>query len=319
MTIRGRILKSIGGLYYVETEKGILACRARGIFRLKKISPYVGDYVEVEFEGDTLDDKVQLQPASELLQKEYTCSRFASGGSPVVFSVEPRKNEFVRPPLSNIDCALMVISLTAPVPNSYIIDKLIAVLELKDIEPLLAFTKIDLKSADEFISVYKDAWFKTFSLNNITGQGTQELHDILKGKTCALIGNSGVGKSSLLNALIPHALAPTAQTSKKLGRGKHTTRHVELYHYNGGYLADTPGFSTVDAARYGNFTTVDLIHGFREFVDYAENCPFKGCTHTKEKECAVKNALKDKKIAQSRYNSYITIFEEIKKSESEYK
>jgi ribosome biogenesis GTPase len=195
---------------------------------------------------------------------------------------------------------------------------LLAILELKEIEPALAFTKIDQKTLESFSDIYVCAGFKTFFIDNTTGEGTEELSEYIDGKTSAFIGNSGVGKSSLLNVILPNLRAATAVTSKKLGRGRHTTREVELYRYNQGYVADTPGFSTVDASRYGDFTSEDLIYGFREFVPYIMKCPYKGCTHTGESECSVKAAVTKGEISESRYKSYNMIYSDIKKSENIY-
>jgi ribosome biogenesis GTPase len=291
-SITGKIIKSIGGFFHVETSDGLLLCTARGLFRLKEITPVAGDNVVVEI----------------------------SEGTPIITDVLPRKNHIVRPPLANIDAAVIVISTVEPAPNRLILDKLIAIFESKDIEPVPLFTKIDKSTEEELHEIYQKAGFAVLSVSNESGEGIEKLRAFLKEKTCALIGNTGVGKSSTLNSLFPELALETAEISKKLGRGKHTTRQVALYRIdNNSYIADTPGFSTVEAAKYGELPSCDVALCFREFLPFVEKCKFAGCRHIKEEGCAVIAALEGGIITQSRFDSYVRIYEDAWKEERNYK
>jgi len=288
----GRIIKSVGGFFHVEAPDGVLLCTARGLFRLKKITPVAGDNVTVEIIEN----------------------------SPVITDILERKNYIVRPPLANIDAAIIVISTVEPAPNRLILDKLIAIFESKEIEPVPLFTKIDKKEEEELREIYYKAGFTVFSVSNESGEGIEELRAFLKGKTCALVGNTGVGKSSTLNSLFPELALETAEISKKLGRGKHTTRQVELYGIGeNSYIADTPGFSTVEAAKYGELASEDVALCFREFIPFLGKCKFGGCRHTKEDGCAVIAAKERGDINESRFDSYVRIFEDAWAEERNYK
>lgn len=301
--ITGKILKSVGGFFHVERSLGahaddpaggILLCTAKGLFRHKNITPCAGDNVIVEIKD----------------------------GTPIITDVLPRKNHIVRPPLANLDAAVIVISTVEPAPNRLILDKLIAIFESKEIESIPLFTKTDRKEDTELIGIYKKAGFKIFSISNANGDGIEELRDFLQnsGFTAALIGNTGVGKSSTLNSLFPEFALETAEISRKLGRGKHTTRQVELYGLGDcGYIADTPGFSTVEAAKYGKLASEDVALYFREFIPFLDKCKFKGCRHTKEEGCAVIAALKNGVITDSRFDSYVRIYEDAREEERSYK
>jgi len=275
----GRIITSVAGDYTVLTDDNkIITCKAKGLFRLKKISPYTGDYVTLETENN-----------------DY-----------IISEISERKNALIRPPLANIDCAVIVISSCEPKPNTLIIDRLTVIFDSKGIESVLVFTKIDKKEALLF-DVYQKAGFTCFDNSEI-----QPLQTFLGGKTSALIGNTGVGKTSLLNRLIPGLDLPTAEISKKLGRGKHTTRTVELHRLpNNGYVADTPGFSTVDTQIYGEILSAEVVQHFREFVQYIGKCKYHGCTHCGEDGCSIPQD-------SSRYESYKSIYAEAKKAENEY-
>jgi len=300
----GKIIKSVGGFFHTETSDGLLLCNARGVFRLQNITPVAGDNVVI----DTTDS------------------------SPVITEILERKNHIVRPPLANLDAAVIVVSTVEPVPNKLILDKLIAIFENKDIEPVLLFTKIDKQEEAELRDIYRKAGFVTFAVSNTDNTGFDELREFLPGKTSAFIGNTGVGKSSTLNSLFPGLQLETAEISRKLGRGKHTTRVVELHRIpenpgeagiaaagSAGYIADTPGFSTVEAAKYGELASDDVGLCFREFVPFLGTCKFGGCTHVKEAGCAVIAAKDDGKITQSRFDSYVRIYEEAYKNERTYK
>lgn len=273
------IRKALSGFYYVHTEDGrLLECRAKGVFRKEGITPLVGDQVEVE--------------------------------NGVVSRILPRKNQILRPPAANIDRAVLVVSSAKPQPNTLILDKLIAVCESKGIEPVLVFTKTDLADSGELQEVYRKGGFRVFT-SGLGQMDHSELLSELSGRLSVFIGNSGVGKSTLMNELIPELDLATAHISDKLGRGRHTTRHVELYELEGGGLvADTPGFSTVEIEKYGHIHKDGLPECFREFREFLGKCQFQNCSHRKEKGCAVLEALKEGKISPSRHESYVALYED---------
>ena len=279
--MQGIIIKAISGFYYVETECGIVECKAKGVFRKKGITPLVGDTVVIE------DNTV-----SEVL---------------------PRKNEMLRPPAANLDRVLTIVSASDPEPNLFVLDKIIAVCEFKGIEPVIVVTKTDLKDGRELYGLYKNAGY-TVILTNPSVDNLEEIREVLKGKITLFVGNTGVGKSTLLNRIFPNLELKTAEISTKLGRGRHTTRHVEMYKLpEGGYVADTPGFSTVEPEQYDRILKEDLQHCFKEFEEYIGKCKFQDCSHRVEKGCAVLEALNDGKIAKSRHESYTMIYEDAAK------
>ncbi len=281
----GIITKAVGGIYYVDALDGSeenVKCAARGIFRNRGISPSAGDHVTVE-RGENAE--------------------------PLISEIRERKNYLVRPPLANLDIIVFVNSTAEPAVNTFILDKLIAIADSKDIQPIVVFTKIDLKSAGEYPEIYRKIGIPVCSVDNTTGSGADEVRGLISGKTAAFIGNSGVGKSSLLNVLYPELNLETAHISKKLGRGRHTTRQVELFKKNG-YIADTPGFSTVDTERYCRLPKNELDFAFREFRPFIGKCEFSDCVHVKERGCAVREAVENGEIARGRYDSYLRMFEE---------
>lgn len=285
--IDGRIIKGIGGFYYVETTDAIYECKARGIFRRQGISPLVGDTVKISVNvnaENTIDDIID------------------------------RKNSLVRPPLANLDQLFIVASLVDPNINTTVIDRLIGIAELKNIEPIIVLTKIDLsQDAEYYKNIYEKAGFKVILCDNNTGQGSDEVRELIKGKISAFTGNTGVGKSSLLNSIDSSLEISTGETSKKLGRGKHTTRHCELYKINGGYVADTPGFSYIDLERYEKIMKDDLPLCFREFEPFLEKCRFQtNCSHINDKGCAVVDAVNKGLISKERHQSYIDLYNEVK-------
>ncbi|MBC8558943.1 ribosome small subunit-dependent GTPase A [Clostridiaceae bacterium NSJ-33] len=281
MIQKGLIMKAISGFYYVETADGLLECKAKGVFRKKGITPLVGDMAEVE--------------------------------DNTVVNILPRKNELLRPPAANLDQALMVVSAQSPDPNLMVLDKLIAVCEYKDIEPVLVVTKTDLCNGEWLCELYRSAGFTVVS-TSVDVDNVEEIRGLLKDKLTLFIGNTGVGKSTLLNRLFPELNLATAEISEKLGRGRHTTRHVELYPLpEGGFVADTPGFSTVELSQYDRILKGDLQHCFREFQDYLGDCKFLDCSHRVEKGCAVLEAIHEGKINVSRHESYCALYEDAMK------
>lgn len=258
-------------------------CAARGIFRSRGISPSAGDIVRVDG---------------------------GENSEPVIAEIRERRNYLVRPPLANLDVAVFVNSTAEPTVNRFILDKLVAISDSKGIEPVIVITKIDIENAGDLPEVYRSIGIPVCAVDNTTGEGTEAVRELIAGKIAAFIGNSGVGKSSLLNVLYPELSLDTAHISKKLGRGRHTTRQVELYKKDGGYIADTPGFSTVDTERYVRIPKEELPAAFREFREFLGECRFANCAHVKETGCAVRAAVEAGKIAGSRYESYLRMFKE---------
>ncbi len=285
--IDGRIIKGIGGFYYVKTADGVYECKARGVFRKQKITPLVGDFVSV-----TINEKAEN----------------------TIDEIKERKNFLVRPPLANLDTLFIVSSVVDPSINTGVIDRIAAIAEFKHIEPIIVLTKIDLDSGySRHRDLYSKAGFKVIICNNKSGEGSDEIKAMLEGKTSAFTGNTGVGKSSLLNCIDPRLSVETGETSKKLGRGRHTTRHCELFEINGGYVADTPGFSSVDFERCDRILKDDLPYCFREFEPYLSECKFQtNCAHINDKGCAVVQAVNDGIISVSRHQSYIDLYNEVK-------
>lgn len=285
--IKGRIIKLISGSFFVESNGNIYECKGRGALRKKRVSPIVGDFVNIS----VLED-----------------------GSGVIEQVLERKNELVRPMVANIDKLIIVCSAKDPEPNLFIIDKTCAIAASKEIETVIIFNKSDLKSVSELVRLYKNAGYRTYEACARSGLGIDEIRNEIKGSFCVFTGNSGVGKSSILNSLDDKLNIATGQISYKLGRGKHTTRHTEIYSICGGFIADTPGFSSFDTKQCGFIHKDDLQYCFPEFERYIGKCRFVGCSHTKEKGCAVLNAIDEGNISESRHNSYVTMYEEAKKT-----
>lgn len=284
----GLILKGIGGFYYVETADKIVECKAKGIFRQKKLSPLVGDRVSICVDMN---------------------------GKGLIEEIKPRKNEFLRPPLANLDQLFLVVSSCEPEPNLFVIDKLLTIAEYKGIQSLIVLTKEDLKRDETVAKVYRHAGYQVLSVSNIGTKSGKVLLPYLEGKITALTGNTGVGKSSLLNSMMEGLNLETSHISQKLGRGRHTTRHVELYQVegkSGTYVADTPGFSTVELNQYDIILKDKLQYCFREFEPFLGKCKFTGCSHTAEKGCAVLEALNRGEIEPSRHQSYVQLYEAAK-------
>ncbi len=278
------IIKGVGGFYYVKTADGVLECRAKGIFRKRGLTPVAGDNVRVETEG----------------------------GSPVVAEILPRKNVFVRPPIANVDNFFIVVSTVQPSPSTLVTDKLSAIAVDKGAQPVLVLTKDDLHSADEFAALYEHSGIPVIRANAATGEGLDAIRARLDGSLSVFSGNSGVGKSTLLSALLPDVRLETGEISKKLGRGRHTTREVTLYEAHGGLVADTPGFASLDMASAGNIDKDDLQFAFPEIARLFGKCRFTGCAHIAESGCAVREALERGEIGETRYASYAELYNEAK-------
>lgn len=275
------IAKGISGFYYVQTENGKVECRAKGLFRKRGITPVAGDEVLLE-EGN------------------------------VIAEILPRRNVFIRPPIANLDILFLVASTVEPTPSTLVLDKLAAIAVSKGVQPILVITKGDLADPSGLLEAYRLSALPVILLDYRDGSGLDEVKARIKGKLCAVCGNSGVGKSTLLNALLPELERETAQISQKLGRGRHTTREVEIFEAFGGRIADTPGFASLDAGAAGRIDKEQLQHCFPEFAPYIPECRFTGCAHRAEKGCAVLQALREGKISSSRYNSYAAMYDEAK-------
>lgn len=282
----GLIIKATGGFYYILSGKTVYECRARGVFRKNETSPLVGDRVTISVLPN---------------EKGY------------IHEIRERKNSLVRPPLANLDQLVMVISVAEPAPNLLVMDKLIAVAEMQGVEPVIVFTKTDLADPKQYSEIYRKAGFRVYEVCALEHRGTDEVLEMLKGKISAFCGNSGAGKSSLLNDIFPELGLSTAEISKKLGRGRHTTRHTELFELpGGGWVADTPGFSAIEMERIGVIKKDELQYCFREFEPYILKCRFTGCSHVSEKGCAILDAVRNEIIPESRHKNYCAMYEEAK-------
>jgi len=282
----GRIQKALSGFYYVNTGSEVLTCRARGKFRKEGLCPLVGDQVEVRELGN---------------------------GEGFVEKILPRRNAFARPAVANIDQLVVIASGAIPRTDPFLIDRVAAIAALKNCEVVVLLNKCDLDSADELYGIYHAAGFPTLRVSAETGEGLEELKPLISGKLSAFTGNSGVGKSSILNKLDPEFQIQVGEISDALGRGRHTTRHVELYHLAcGADVVDSPGFSSFETDELNLELKHRLPETFREFVPYLDQCRFAGCSHTKEKGCAVLEAVRSGTIQKSRHASYLRLFEELK-------
>lgn len=283
---RGRIRKALSGFYYVDMDGRTVTCRARGKFRQEGRSPLVGDWVEVKETGE---------------------------GEGMVWEIEPRRNAFDRPAAANVDQLVVVASRAVPVTDPFLIDRVSAIAALKDCGVVVCVNKCDLAPGDELAEIYRSAGFPAVCTSAETGEGVGELTELLRGKLSVFTGNSGVGKSSLLNAIQPGFSLQVAEISQRLGRGKHTTRHVELYRLDcGGEVIDTPGFGSFDAQDLNLELKERLPEAFVEFRPYLDQCRFVGCSHTKEKGCAILGAVKAGEIPRSRHDSYVRLYSELK-------
>lgn len=285
----GVIYKGIGGFYYVKTANGeMVECKPRGIFRKTGQKPVAGDKVVLGYEDTSV----------------------------TIDEILPRSNVFVRPPVANVDQFVVVASTVEPVPSFLVIDKLMASALDNDAKAILIVTKTDLSTPDFFVEAYQNSGIPLLVVNAETGEGLEELRGYLTDKLSVLCGNSGVGKSTLLNALLPELERETAEISQKLGRGRHTTREVEIFDLpEGGQIADTPGFASLDLQRTAPIFKENLQFAFPEIEKQMQQCKFTGCAHIAEQGCAVRQAVEAGEISQSRYASYTALYQEAKEGE----
>lgn len=289
--LRGRIIRSLSGFYTVDSQGQSIICKARGRFRKESLKPVVGDWCLFN-----VDDQ----------------------GHGYIMEIEERKNELVRPPISNIDQALIFVSWKDPDFSSLLLDRFLAVVEDKGIEPIIIVTKIDLADENDdpqkYLSAYEKAGYRIYYLSSKKGIGISDIQNIFQNKVSVLTGQSGVGKSSLLNAISPNLTLQTGEISTALGRGRHTTRHVELFGLLGGWVADTPGFSSLQL----DMSARDLAVSYHDFAVLSSSCKYRGCLHQHEPSCAVKKAVEEGKISQERYEHYLMFLNEIQQRKEKY-
>lgn len=281
----GRIIRSLSGFYEVQTEKGPITCRARGNFRKQKLVPLTGDLVEIS----------------------------ATGKKGMLEQILPRKNRFVRPAVSNLDALVVFAANVNPVTEPFLIDRVSAIAGNQEVPVIICINKTDLDPAIELADIYRKAGFPVICTSAQDGTGVEDLRAAIAGKFVAFTGNSGVGKSSILNRLLPELALQTGEVSEKLGRGRHTTRHVEIYTLDRGtFVADTPGFSSFDTDKMEVILKENLQYAFPDFAPYLGKCRFHDCAHLKEPDCAVTQALRAGEIQHSRYDSYVRLYEKAK-------
>lgn len=285
----GKIIKGIAGSYYVHiVGAGVYECKAKGIFRYKEIKPLVGDNVEV----DILDEEKKTGNITDILERE---------------------NSLIRPAVANIDQAMVIFAVKSPMPNLNLLDRFLVMMETQNIETVICFNKMDLATEEDMQvlrEIYTKAGYKVIFASTVEKIGLEDVHMALKGKTTAFAGPSGVGKSSMLNAVIPDANMETGGISRKIERGKHTTRHSEIFNLEQDtYIMDTPGFSSIYAWA---LEKEELKDYFPEFIKFEGRCRFNGCVHVNEPDCKVKEAVKDNIVAKTRYENYLFMYEEVK-------
>lgn len=291
--MQGKILKGVGGFYYVHLhscnqDKKIYECKAKGIFRNQKIKPLVGDDVCM----DVISEEELIGNITEICE---------------------RKNELIRPAVANVDQAMVIFALMHPTPNFNLLDRFLLMMERQSVKSIICFNKTDLiedKEAEEIAAIYRDSGYEVFLTSTQENAGIDKVWQKLMGKTTVLAGPSGVGKSSLLNALMPEANAQTGSVSEKIKRGRHTTRHSELmYLGEDTFLMDTPGFSSLYIE---DMEPEEIKEYYDEFIPYREKCRFNGCNHINEPDCGVKTALSEGKISELRYKNYVQLYQEQK-------
>ena len=278
----GRILRSISGFYDVRTPAGVISCRARGILRKQGNTPLTGDMVEITVEQ----------------------------GKGMVERILPRKNSFIRPAVANMDALVVFAANVNPVTEPFLIDRVAAIAGDQEVPVYLCVNKCDLDPAVDLVRIYGHAGFPVICASAETGEGVEQLRKLIRGKLTAFTGNSGVGKSSMLNRLCPGLELPTGEVSDKLGRGRHTTRHVELYCLEEDtYVADTPGFSSFDTDQMEVMLKENLQYAFPDFASHLGKCQFHDCSHRKEPGCSITQAVRNGEIEQSRYDSYLRLYD----------
>ena len=280
--LTGRIVRSLSGFYDVQTADGVITCRGRGVLRKGNESPLTGDMVEITVEK----------------------------GRGMVEKILPRRNRFVRPAVANIDALVIFAANVNPVTEPFLIDRVAAIAGDREVSVILCVNKCDLDPAVDLIQIYRHAGFSVIQASAETGEGVEELRQLIRGKLVAFTGNSGVGKSSMLNRLCPELALPTGEVSEKLGRGRHTTRHVELFDLGEGtYVADTPGFSSFDTDQMDVLLKENLQYAFPDFAPYLGECQFHDCSHRSEPNCAVRGAVECGCIERTRYDSYLRLYD----------
>ncbi|MBE6055298.1 MAG: ribosome small subunit-dependent GTPase A [Clostridium sartagoforme] len=285
--MEGKIIKGIGGFYYIKTKDGIIECKARGKFRHKDMKPTVGDNVVIT----------------------------VSNGKGVIEDINDRTSELIRPTVANVTQAFVVFAIKNPDVNFDLLNRFLILCEYNNIKSIVCLNKVDLASEEEKEQIKKkinDIGYEVLFINAKKGIGIELLKERLAGEETVLCGPSGAGKSTLINTLINRSHMETGVVSEKIGRGKHTTRHSELIEIENGYLVDSPGFSNIDISFMDKES---LRYSFPEFEEYNHNCKFRGCLHNKEPECAVKKALNEGNINEYRYNFYIRVLEELQEGE----
>lgn len=278
----GRIVRSLSGFYDVRTPEGVITCRGRGALRRTGESPLTGDMVEISVEK----------------------------GKGMVEKILPRKNRFIRPAVANVDALVVFAANVNPVTEPFLIDRVAAIAGDQEVPVYICINKCDLDPATDLVRIYTHAGFPVISASAETGEGVEQLRQLLKGKLTAFTGNTGVGKSSMLNALCPALTLATGEVSEKLGRGRHTTRHVELFCLEEDtYVADTPGFSSFDTEQMDVLLKENLQYAFPDFGEYLGKCQFHDCTHRKEPGCCVRQAVEVGELETTRYDSYLRLYE----------
>ena len=299
--MQGKIIKGIAGFYYIEThDEKIYECKAKGVFRKDNLKPLVGDNVEI----DIIDEENKKGNITDIL---------------------PRKNQLLRPPVANVDQAVILFAIVKPNPNYNLLDRFLIMMRQQNLPVIICFNKQDIATEEEqkeLYDAYEKCGYTVLFISVKEEKGLDELKELLRGKTTTLAGPSGVGKSSLLNRLVPDALMQTGELSRKIDRGKNTTRHSELFYVSElsegdeeTYLFDTPGFTSLNV---NNVTTDNIMQFYPEFEEFEPECRFGGCSHIAEPDCGVKNALEEGKISAVRYANYKMIYEELKNARPDY-
>ena len=278
----GRIIRSLSGFYDVQLPQGVVTCRGRGILRKEQITPLTGDLAEVT----------------------------VTGSKGMVETILPRKNSFIRPAVANVDALVLFAANVNPVTEPFLLDRVTAIAGNQNVMCVICVNKSDLDAGEKLVQIYRRAGFPVISTSAKTGEGIEQLRQLLRGRLTAFTGNSGVGKSSVLNRLCPELELATGEVSEKLGRGRHTTRHVQLYSLGEDtYVMDTPGFSSFDTDQMDVILKENLQYAFQDFSEYIGRCQFADCSHRKEPGCAVRKAVEEERICPSRYDSYLKLYE----------